>query len=426
MAWLRRIIIAILILTLLFTAAEFAWLGSEDVNGALTYAGRLNGALLLLATAVVLTALVAYVEHLFSQTQLRGFACAVVVVGITLSLIVNLTLLALQIESRSYTPYRWIWASLTGSSLLLLICFHLQHRNGHVVIPMPKTIAIGAVIATIIAAANFGYTQIYQPYSIPASVSTTVEVGKAKVANGKVTLPVRVKTKNTGHVSVYTLGSLFQVTARYSIYTDPSRTKEEWLQDINDGQPVLHRHGDESKQTYDLLAQGRFARPGRKLNPGTEVTTDSIVQFPSNRPYEVINATADMVYLRADRAVLISSLYARSGRSSWHKNKTHAEEIEAPKWVAKDGTETFKYQSRIVHSNAFLEYTRSPRYATLWWVLEEPSESWNGPFLVAKISSSEKVNSEPDATEPQRLTDEYGLDNSSSGRTQKDMKQLIN
>ncbi|MET8164614.1 hypothetical protein ABZT34_10200 [Streptomyces sp. NPDC005329] len=379
-----------------------------------------------MAVAIELTALAAYIEHLFSSVRLKGFACAVVVVGITLSLAVNVALLALQIESRSYTHYLWIWLLLTASSLTLLICLYLQHRNGLVEIPIPKAFAVGAAVTTLIAAANFGYAQIYQPYSTPASVSTSVEIGRAKITNDNATISIRLKTKNTGHVSVYTLGSLFQVAARGPIYTNPSRTKEEWLQDINDGQPVLHRYEKEGTSKYELLAQGRFLRQGKKLDPGTEVTTDTIVQFPSTKSYEVINATADMVYLRADRAVLISGIYARSGRSSWHKDKSHAEEVEAPTWVAKRGTEAFRYQSRIVHSNAFLEYTRSARYATLWWALEEPSTSWNGPFLVAKISPSEEVNRKPDATEPQHLSDEYGLDSSSSGRIQKTMQQLTN
>ncbi|WP_148305732.1 hypothetical protein [Streptomyces collinus] len=423
--WPRRIVITVLIITLLATAAEFAWLGSEDVNGALTYAGRLNGILLLMAVVVAITALAAYIEHLFVHNTLKGFACAVVVVGISLSLAVNVTLLILQAETWSYTPYLWIWVFLFLSSLTMLICLYLQHRKRQVEIPRPKAFAVGAVVTILIAAANFGYAEVYQPYSTPASISASVEIGHAKVINGKVTLPIHLKAKNTGSVSVYTLGSLFQVTARGPIYSKHPLSKGDRLRDINDGQPVLYAYEDERGKSYDLLAQGRFVRQGLKLDPGTEIVTDSIVQFPSKKSYEVIDASADMVYIRADRVVLVSDLYRQSGRSSWHKDGSHAEKVEAPKWVA-ENNETFKFQSRIVHSDAFLEYTRSARYVTLWWVLEEPTRSWNGPFLVPKISPFEQVNSEPDPAEAQRLTDEYGLGQSSSGRAQKTMEQLIN
>jgi hypothetical protein len=421
---LRRVLTAVLIATLFVTAAEFIWLGSEDVNGALTYAGRLNGALLLLVALIELAALAAYCHHLVASTRLAGYVGTMVVFAIAVSMLVNFTLLALQVESWSYTHCLWVWLFLGMASLLSLAFLYTQRQ--HVDLPKPKSLAIGAILTTLAAAANFGYAQIYQPYSTPASVSTAVELGKADVTNGRVTLPVRLRAKNTGPVTVYVLGSLFQVSARGPITTDVPRTKRDWLQDISDNQSVLLRYADEKMKKYDLLAQGRFMKVGRKLDPGTEVATDSLVQFPESASYEVVNATADMVYLRADRVVLISEEYTRSGRNSWHVDKSHPAVESAPRWVANRGTEILRYQSRIVHSNAFLEHTRSARYATLWWVLEEPEKTWNGPYLVAKVSAADKVDSKPEPAEPQKLTAEYGLDHSPSGRTQKTLQQLLN
>lgn len=421
---LRRSLTAVLIATLFFTAAEFVWLGSEDVNGALTYAGRLNGALLLLVALIELAALAAYCHHFATGTRLAGYAGTTVVVAVAVSMLVNFTLLALQAESWSYTRCLWVWLFLGIGSFSSLAFLYTQRQ--HVDLPRPKSLAVGALLTTLAAAANFGYAQIYQPYSTPASVSTTVELGKADIVNGRVTLPVHLRSKNTGSVTVYVLGSLFQVSARGPIATDVPRTRQDWLQDISDSQAVLLRYADERKKKYDLLAQGRFMRVGRKLDPGTEVSTDSLVQFPKSASYDAINATADIVYLRADRVVLTSEEYARSGRNSWHSDKSHPEVESAPGWVAKRGAEILRYQSRIVHSNAFLEHTRNARYATLWWVLEEPEKSWNGPYLVAKVSAEDKVDSKPEPAEPQQLTAAYGLDHSPSGRTQKTVRQLLN
>ncbi|MGW1781679.1 hypothetical protein ACWCQQ_21400 [Streptomyces sp. NPDC002143] len=421
---LRRVLTSVLIATLFFTAAEFIWLGSEDVNGALTYAGRLNGALLLLAALIVLAALAAYCHHLATGNRLAGYAGTTVVVAISISTLANFTLLALQAESWSYTRYLWVWLLLSMASLLSLAFLYTRHQRQQIELPRPKSLAIGALFTTLAAAVNFGYAQIYQPYSTPASVSTTVELGKAHITNGRVTLPVRLRSKNTGSVTVYALGSLFQVSARGPIATDAPRTKQDWLQDISGGQAIL-RYADERNKKYDLLAQGRFMRVGRKLDPGTEVATDSLVQFPESASYEAINATADMVYLRADRVVLTSDEYARSGRNSWHADKSQHDVESAPTWVANPGTDILRYQSRIVHSNAFLEHTRKARYATLWWVLEEPDKSWFGPYLVAKVSPADKVNIRPESAEPQQLTAAYGLDHSPSGRTQKTVQQLL-
>ncbi|MFI5797579.1 hypothetical protein [Streptomyces sp. NPDC051677] len=85
---LRRVLTAVLTATLFFTAAEFIWLGSEDVNGALTYAGRLNGALLLLVALIELAALAAYCHHLATGTRLAGYAGTTVLVAIAASIIV--------------------------------------------------------------------------------------------------------------------------------------------------------------------------------------------------------------------------------------------------------------------------------------------------------------------------------------------------
>ncbi|MFJ1804857.1 MULTISPECIES: hypothetical protein [unclassified Streptomyces] len=421
---LRRVLTAVLIATLFFTAAEFIWLGSEDVNGALTYAGRLNGALLLLVALIELAALAAYCHHLATGTRLARYAGTAVVVAMVISMLVNFMLLALQAESWSYTRCLWVWLFLGMASLLSLTFLYAQRQK--IQLPRPRSLAVGALVTTLVAAVNFGYAQIYQPYSTPASVSTTVELGKADITNGRVTLPVHLRSKNTGSVTVYVLGSLFQVSARGPIATDVPRTTQDWLQDISENQAVLLRYADERKKKYDLLAQGRFMRVGRKLDPGTEVATDSLVQFPESASYEVVNATADLVYLRADRVVLTSEEYAHSGRNSWHADKGRPEGKSAPKWIANRGVEILRYQSRIVHSSAFIEHTRNARYATLWWVLEEPDKSWNGPYLVAKVSPADKVNSTPEPAEPQQLTAAYGLDHSPSGRTQKTVQQLLN
>lgn len=420
-----RALNSMIIMGLVITAAEFIWLGSEDVNGALTYAGRLNGALILLAATVALLAIAAYRDHISTQRQFR-YSGIIVVVAILASLFVNVALLALQIEGRSYTIFLGLWLFLIAWALMVLIPLYQQYRNGQLEVPKPKAFAVGVLFTALITAANFGYAQIYQPYTTPASISTTIELGKADIKDKIVTVPVRLKLKNSGRVGVYVLGSLYQVTARKAIYTETYRKTADWLQDINDGQPSLLRYGHEREKSYQLLAQGRFVAQGRKLDPGAEVTTDSIVQFPQSKSYDAINVSSNMVYLRTDRAVLTGEDYARSGRSSWHKNKTPSKENSPPEWVSEEGIFTFKYQGRIIHSNAFLEYTRSPRHVTLWWVLEEPKESWNGPFLVATISQFGKEKDKPDPPSRQQLSDEYGLDEARSGRIQKTMQQLLN
>ncbi|GAA5614336.1 hypothetical protein Spla01_05534 [Streptomyces platensis] len=419
---------------LILAAAEFAWLGSADFNGALSYAGRLDGALLLLSAAVVIVAALALLDHKNPlNARKHKYSGYWVAIGVFLSFIVNLGLLILQIESISLTEFIpsltgfiLLWMGLTAAASACLFRLYRQHKSEALKTPKYKTFTLGAVITTLIGVGTFAYTQVYQPYTTPALVVTTIDLGRAKVKDGTVTVPIHLKTKNIGQVGVFVLGSLYQVSARGPIYSQVARSDKEWLQDLNDGQSSLLRYGNEKGHKYNLLAEGLFVRQGRKLEPGSEATSDTIVQFPVSNSYDVLDATSDVVFLRADRAVLTSDEYRQSGRSSWHKDKSHAENLTAPAWVAKGKTEAFRYKSRIIHSSAVLEYTRSNREVSVWWVLEEPSKSWNGPYLVASIAPEGEGSQTPDPGSAQRLTDEYGLDHSSSGRMQKTMQQLIN
>ncbi|MDT0451951.1 hypothetical protein [Streptomyces hesseae] len=410
---------------LLATTIEFTWLGSEDVNGALTYAGRLTGVTFLAAALLELFASGTLLAGRPSTPgKISGYPAAAVALGVFASFFANLALLVLQIENLSLSMGLLVWPSLTAWSLIALVIIHREHEAGNFSIPNLQVFKAGAIAAALIALVNFGYTQIYQPYATPAQISTTVEIGMAHIDHGTVSVPIHLASKNTGSVGVYILGSLYQVTAGKAVYSDAARTGRDWLQDINNGQIDLLKYQNEGNRGYQLLAQGRFMRQGRKLDPGAEVASDKIIQFPVGNHYDVLNATGDVVYLRTDRAVLTSEEYETSGRSSWHKDKSHSPEMEAPGWVAHKGVETFKYQSPIVHSNAELQHTRSPRNVTLWWVLEDPQKSWNGPYLVATIASAGEENKRPDPARPQQLSDEYGLDHSSSGRAQKSIEQI--
>lgn len=382
---------AFLTVGLISTAVEFAWLGSEDVNGALTYAGRLTGVALLCAALLELVAAAVLADCRDSRTPFQ-YSPAMVLLGVLASLFVNLGLLVLQVESWSYSHYLWVWLLLTLWSVQALRLLHAQHKAKAFDIPRAKAIVIGASVTGLISIANFGYTQIYQPYMTPAEIATTVELGSAQVKGGVVTVPVRVTSKNIGNVGVYALGSLYQLTAGRAVYTDKARTIGDWQHAINDGQTDLFRYEDEANRGYELLAQGRIMQQGHKLDPGMEVASEKIVQFPLANSYDTLNASGDVVFMRTDRAALVSDVYAQSGRSSWHKDNSQASERHAPGWVAQKDTKTFQYRSPITHSNALLEYTRSTRYVTLWWALEEPRKTWVGPYLVATVAAEDDEN----------------------------------
>ncbi len=406
------------------TAVELGWLGLADVSNALTYAGRVNGVLFLAAAVLEIAALVALLN--LRQHGTGKVPSALVLVGVLVCLLANLVLFVLQLDGRRYTPYLWIWVLLLVWSLWALWCLHHIEVWSH--IPHARGIAVGVVVTGVLAVANFTYTQIYQPYTSTAMLTSTIEFGKATKTDGAVSLPVRVRTRNPGKVGVYVLGSLYQVSGRKKSFVAAPRQAKAWLQDINSRQWDLMRYTDVHDEGYELLAQGPFigrAGPVPVLEPGAELVTERVIQFPVSGAYELLSATANVAYLRKDRAKIIDN-YTESGRSSWTRKYIYGSANVAPNWVAEPGINTFRFRSRITHSNALLEKTRPPHHVTLWWVLREPgAESQFGSDLRAVIGTKQVEKAEPTAAEVRRMRDRYGLANAPSGILQKTMAELL-
>ncbi|KOG07677.1 hypothetical protein [Streptomyces viridochromogenes] len=405
------------------TAIELGVFGLADVSNALTYAGRLNGVIFLAGALLEVAAAVAL--NILRKSDPANISAVVVLVGVLVSLLVNVVLLILQLDGWSYTHYLWVWALLLPWSLWAL--WELHRLKVWSRIPHAEGIAVGVIITGVLAVANFTYTQIYQPYTSKAMLTNSVEFGKATVAAGGVSVPVRLRTRNTGQVGVYVLGSLYQVSGRRASFVPTPRKPSDWFHDFGSGQRDFMRYTNVKQKGYELLAQGQFisrSGPVHVLEPGAEVLTEKIVQFPAGADFEALGATANVTYVRRDRVKIIDD-FVRSGRSSWTKKYKCCSEHVAPPWVAK-GVHTIRFQSRITHSNALLENTRAPYYATLWWVLTEPpGESAYGPELKALIGPEGAQKNEPTPTEVRQMKERYGLAHAPSGTVLKAMAQLL-
>ncbi|MFF7179222.1 hypothetical protein [Streptomyces sp. NPDC008121] len=298
--------------------------------------------------------------------------------------------------------------------------------------PHAKGFAAGVVLAGILAVANFTHAQVYQPYTATAMLTTSVDFGPATALtpDGAVSVPVRLRTRNTGKVGVYVLGSLYQVSGREHSYVDKPRPDTDWLQDLNSRQRDLMRYTDVIPGRYELLSQGQFiGRSGPAamvLDPGADVVTERVVQFPKEKSYEVLAATANIVFLRKDRAKLLDD-YAASGASSWTKEFRHGSTSKAPEWVTHSApVNTFRHQSRIAHSTAVLENTRAPHYVTVWWALHTPtSEIPFAPDLVAVVGTKEDLNHAPTATQRHLMRERYGLAYAPSGSIHRSLPDLL-
>ncbi|GAA3059436.1 hypothetical protein GCM10020000_47950 [Streptomyces olivoverticillatus] len=125
---------------LVVTAGEFAWLGSEDANGALTYAGRLTGVALICAALLELIAASALADCRNTRGQLFRYSPAAVLLGVLASFLVNIALLVLHIESFSYSRYLWFWLPMTTWSAWTLHLLYKQYRQCRFRIPKIKAL----------------------------------------------------------------------------------------------------------------------------------------------------------------------------------------------------------------------------------------------------------------------------------------------
>ncbi|MFD9032809.1 hypothetical protein ACFVZW_16910 [Streptomyces sp. NPDC059567] len=420
----RGVVLWILIACgLVATAVELTIFGGADVTDGLTYAGRISGVVFLAAAILEVVAFGA----LFSPAKYSG---ALVILGVLISLLTNVVLLILHLDG-SFTYYSLFLILLPWACWALL---WLYKKGVWSRVPHARGFAAGVALTGLLAVANFTHTQVYQPYTATAMLTTSVEFGAATAAaNGAVSVPLRLRTRNSGKVGVYVLGSLYQLSARPTSFVRYPRPDKDWLQDINSGQRDLMRYTNVHAGGYELLAQGQFAGragPAMVLEPGAEIVTRKVIQFPRRNTYEVLAATANVAFLRKDRAKLTDD-YARSGSSSW--NKEYVNKKLEPRWVTNDDhgdnddpVNTFRYESRIAHSTAVLENTRAPHYVTVWWALHEvKSEGPFGPDLVAVVGPKEALGNRPSAADTHRMAERYGLAYAPSGTTQISMAELL-
>lgn len=379
--------------------------GIADAGGALALSGRISGVIFLVAALTEISAIIAF-RDLLGQRPAK-YSSLLVLTGVLISLTMNLTLLALQLDSRSYTNLLWVWVALFPWSCWALWQIHRSGVWG--ALPHTKGIAIGAVATSLLAVVNFTYTQIYQPYSSPALVTATAEFGKAITLKegGATAVSLRLRTKNTGKVGVYILGSLYQVAGQKASFSTHHRTLQEWKNDLRTRELSLYTR----RGTRDVVAQGAFIGEGGSLEPGAEIVTERVIQFPSDSRYDVIGATGEVVFLRKDRGAIAGV------------NET------SPRHSPPTGTLVVERKARIYQSTAVLEFTRAPQYASVWWITQGDAAESAWSYLAASIApeggESElrlRLSSE---TEVRRIEDRYGLGWSFIGYADKTLKELM-
>ncbi|MEU6811153.1 hypothetical protein ABZ920_19620 [Streptomyces sp. NPDC046831] len=377
---------------LLLTSLLLGWFGIGDLGGALTYTGRITGAILVLAAVTTLLGAAAVVDHRFRNSF--PYSGLVVLIGTAAALLANGMVLLETFKDGDCTAYRTLWGLLTAGSLW---AFWVVLRTG-VVIPAPKRVAAAVIVSLALGIANFGYDRLYQPYQHGAKPVVTINVQKPVLRKDRkaFAVPVDLRLENHSDVGFYVLGTEFHAMGERVALSRKDRLREQWRTDAEQ-QPEFQETHPLSRREIHQPGQLVTAHPwmpvGSWIEASDAFVTRMIVQLPIDTPYDRLAFYATASFARKDRLDV-----ERMGLNgyTWQGGK-------APRWMPKE-VDSVVYRARVHENNMLDEHTRDPRYVTVYWQFGA-----HGAGLVETITRNGEEDREITGKEARELVSRYGL-----------------
>ncbi|MCX4959795.1 hypothetical protein [Streptomyces virginiae] len=372
-AWVRRTICFFMVVGLLATAYPLFLIGMSDSGNALTYGGRIAGLTIL---AVALGEALAVLAAIDYCTKRRWrYSGVVVLVGVAISLFCSAALLLLQIGER-FTGYTVVAIALgVWSSVALFGLFRCGAWKG---LKVPRKIAIGVVISTLLAAANLAYSQIYVPFVTMPLIQSGAEFRESNMEKGsrRVYVTVHLFVKNAGQVPVYILGSIY------------------WVHGVAAGSKF-----DAKPAGTDLIYDGEFVNPvGRVLSPGEEIAQDAVVEIDGADPhkYEAVRARTEVYVIRKDRMKMTAD---------YERSRMPGERLKEDDQPGDPANAKYRYRTGISNSSEVLNVTRGRQRITVWRV------GGKNPHVIVDMSPpAERIPFDPrNPSINEEAVDRYGL-----------------
>ncbi|MEU7428170.1 hypothetical protein [Streptomyces sp. NPDC040750] len=393
----------VILLVLIMTAALLARFGIEDLSDALTYAGRITGAVLILLAGTSSLGAVAVVDHWLRRSFPHSGAVALI--ATVIALLANATLLIETFQGGDSTVYRVLWGLLTAGSAWAV--FAVWRTS--VVIPAPKRVAAAVIVSSAIAVATFGYQYLYQPYQRGAKPVVTMTVGKPVLNRDRkaFAVPVDIRLENHSDVGFYVLGTEFHAMGERVPLSGRDRLRQQWRTDAKQWSKLQDKHPlsrTEAYQPGELVAAQPWVPAGDWLEPGDAFSTQSLVKLPIDTPYDQLAFYATASLARKDRLRLASIL---DDGYSWSGGKV-------PRWMKENpsqkGLDEVIYRGRVFESNAIASHTMDPRYLTLYWQFGA-----SGAGLVEAITRNGEEDRELSDAESSAVVRRYGLVRAQTG-----------
>ncbi|MGW8955537.1 hypothetical protein [Streptomyces sp. NPDC055709] len=160
-----------------------------------------------------------------------------------------------------------------------------------------------------------------------------------------------------------------------------------------------------------MLAAGQISRPGSRLNPGDDFSTNVVIEVPLKAGDGRLYVFASISFIRSDRGKLANS-YGNSRQYSWNTRSSAKEhQRDAPRWLAQPGDDFFHFRSRIYRTSTIMNMTQHPDWAAMWWVI--PRSNKEREFAPGDTDPFMQVHIARDPSSQERLSDEqqepYGM-----------------
>jgi hypothetical protein len=345
----------LILLVLLLTTLVLGRLGVEDFTKALTFPGRITGAVLMLVAAATLLGTFAVVDHWFFHSF--RYSGTVALIGTIAAFCTNgMLMLKTWNDGDSVFYPALLGVLMLGSGLAVAVVWRTS-----IEIPAPKRVAAALIISSLFAAANFGYQNLYQPAQRGARpiITLTMRDPVLKKDRKAFSVPVDIKIENHSDVGFYVLGAEFHAMGERVTLSSEDRVGQQWRTDAKEWQKFQEKNPlsrREVHQAGELVAAQPWMAPGFWIDANDEFCARTLVQLPINTKYDQVALYATASLARKDQLRLEP---VRFKGYSW-ENKA----MKVPKWVKDD---SLVYRARVHENNAIDEHTMDPRNLDVYW-----------------------------------------------------------
>ncbi|MGW2640934.1 hypothetical protein [Streptomyces sp. NPDC001348] len=392
--WRRRAVSVLMATGLLASAVLNVTIGRPDVFGALTFAQRVTGAVLVLSGLVQIAAAAAAIDQWGKRRS--GISGALSLLGVLIALATDSLLILMWLDEREYTPYMlafmplWLWS-------VWALCLLLRERSWKGV-PHPRKFAAGVAVSTLFTALSLTYSTMYAPTAAPLHFTLNAEFGTARAdpRHPFLQVPLKLSVKNTGAYSVYIVIDDFSVYGRTAKYSEKGDTSaDEWERSVDRQKNAEDSETNVDQLSYTALSRGRFYEPGQVLESGQEDTREHVLQVPRSAQYDLLSVDLQLTFMRKDRGRIDVSAF----------------EVQHPSWHAREGKfccltgwcrNRLLYLGKVRHNNNLVNVTHGPRYVLAGWGPSAPPEYSVSSYHFEKPGA-------PPLQEERREVERFGL-----------------